>query len=137
MAQFGIAALPSVSSYWRSRSFKDDPVIQSNARGTISFATSGPNTRTSQLFINFVNNKYLDKEGFTPIGRVVEGMESVIDHLYHGYGEGGRGDGSDGKGPSQGRANMEGKKYFDKVFPKLSYIKYATVLEDYVPQMNL
>jgi peptidyl-prolyl cis-trans isomerase A (cyclophilin A) len=135
MAQFGIAAVPSASSYWRSRSIKDDPVLQSNSRGTISFATSGPNSRTSQLFINFGNNKYLDKEGFTPIGRVVEGLETVIDQIYHRYGEGGRGDGSDGKGPSQGRANMEGKKYLDQVFPKLSYIKYATVLEDYVPQV--
>lgn len=134
MAQFGIAALPSVGSYWRTRPIKDDPVIQSNSRGTISFATSGPNTRTSQLFINFVDNKYLDKEGFTPIGRVIEGMEDVVDQIYHHYGEGGGGDGTDGKGPNQGRINLEGKKYLDKIFPKLSYIKYATVLDNYVPK---
>jgi peptidyl-prolyl cis-trans isomerase A (cyclophilin A) len=133
MAQFGVAALPGVSSHWRSQPIKDDPVLQSNARGTISFASSGPNTRTAQLFLNFVDNKYLDREGFTPIGRVIEGMERVVDHLFHHYGEGGRGDGTDGKGPNQGRINTEGKAYLDKVFPKLSYIKYATVLESYLP----
>jgi peptidyl-prolyl cis-trans isomerase A (cyclophilin A) len=125
-----------MSSHWRPRSIKDDPVLQSNVRGTISFATSGPNTRTSQLFLNLANNKYLDKEGFTPIGRVVEGMEGVVDHLYHLYGEGGLGDGSDGKGPNQGRLNSAGKAYLDQVFPKLSFIKYATVLEDYVPPLS-
>lgn len=76
----------------------------------------------------------LIKQGFTPIGRVIEGMETVVDHLYYHYGEGGQGDGADGKGPSQGRLNLEGKKYLDKTFPKLSYIKYATVLEGYHPE---
>lgn len=133
MAQFGISSIPSVSSYWRTRPIQDDPVLQSNSRGTITFATGGKNTRTSQLFINYVDNKYLDKEGFTPIGRIVEGMDTVIDNIYYGYGEGGRGDGSDGKGPSQGRINQEGKKYLDKLFPKLSYIKFATVLDNYIP----
>jgi len=72
-------------------------------------------------FINFGNNAFLDKEGFAPIGRVVLGME-VVDALFDGYGEGGKGDGSDGRGPSQGRLSNEGNAYLDKVFPKLSYI---------------
>ncbi len=127
MAQFGINADPAVNNQWRPRVMKDDPVTQSNTRGTISFACSGKNTRVSQLFINFVNNKYLDKQGFAPIGRVVSGMEWV-DLLYNGYGEGGNGDGTDGKGPGQGRINNKGNVYLKAVFPKLSYIVSTKVI---------
>ena len=80
-----------------------------------------------QLFINIADNPYLDKQGFPPIGRVLEGME-YIDALYDKYGEG-KGDGSDGKGPSQGRIGQEGNPYLDRYFPKLSYIINAELLE--------
>ena len=79
------------------------------------------------MFINLVNNAYLDPQGFAPIGRIVQGLE-YIDSIYSGYGEGGRGDGTDGKGPAQGRIGREGNKYLDEVFPKLSYIISAKVI---------
>jgi peptidyl-prolyl cis-trans isomerase A (cyclophilin A) len=102
MAQIGIHKDPKVTSKWRRSSFKDDPVSHGNKRGTISFATSGKDTRTTQIFINFADNSFLDAQGFAPFGHVIEGME-YVDALYGGYGEGGRGDGTDGKGPSQAK----------------------------------
>lgn len=105
----------------------DDPVKTSNTRGTLTFATSGKDSRTSQLFLNFGDNSFLDKQGFAPIGRVVRGME-VVDALFSGYGEGGKGDGSDGRGPSQGRAVNEGNAYLDRVFPKLSFVLAARLM---------
>lgn len=95
--------------------------------GTLTFATSGPNSRTTQMFINFGDNKFLDGQGFSPIGRIVQGIEN-IDQIFDSYGEGGRGDGSDGKGPSQGRIAQEGNDYLDLYFPKLSYILRASVV---------
>jgi peptidyl-prolyl cis-trans isomerase A (cyclophilin A) len=86
-AQWGAAADPRINRVWETRTIADDPVRRGNARGTVSFATAGPNTRTTQLFVNLVNNFRLDRLGFTPVGRVVEGME-VVDSLYGGYGEG-------------------------------------------------
>lgn len=127
MAQTGISGDPAVRHTWRRKIIQDDPVAQSNKRGTVSFAMSGKNTRTTQIFFNTVDNKFLDKQGFAPFARIESGLE-VIDGLYNKYGEGGRGDGSDGKGPSQGRINQEGNSYLDKVFPKLSYIVSAQVL---------
>lgn len=86
MVQFGIAADPNTQKEWRQKVLKDDPVKQTNARGTVSFATSGKNTRTTQLFINTkaAGNAYLDKEGFAPVAVVVEGME-VVDKIYAEY----------------------------------------------------
>jgi len=130
MAQFGIASTPERSTFWRQKPIPDDPVTGTNVRGTVSFAMAGPNTRTSQIFINYGDNSRLDREGFAPFGRVIEGME-VVDRLFHRYGEGGRGDGSDGKGPAQGRINRSGQQYLDKYFPKLSYIRFAKVMEGY------
>lgn len=127
MVQFGIAADPIVTQKWRDRAIIDDKVTFSNKRGTISFATSGPNSRSTQLFINVADNAYLDKEGFAPIGRVVRGME-VVDAINFEYGEGGKGDGSDGRGPSQGRINKEGNAYLLRYFPRLSYISSAELL---------
>lgn len=100
---------------------------QSNTRGMLTFAHAGKNTRGHQLFINIADNPYLDKQGFPPFGRVVEGME-YVDALYDKYGEGGKGDGSDHKGPSQGRIAREGNPYLDQYFPKLSYIVRAELL---------
>jgi peptidyl-prolyl cis-trans isomerase A (cyclophilin A) len=124
MAQFGIHGDPKVSAAWRQERIQDDPVKQSNKRGYISYAMAGPNTRTTQLFINFADNSKLDQLGFAPIGRVVEGMD-VVDRLYAGYGEGA----PQGKGPNQGRLQTEGNAYLSKDFPQLDCIKKAAIIE--------
>jgi len=122
MVQFGINGDPKVSAPWRSAQFKDDPVKQSNKRGFISFATSGPNSRTTQVFINFGDNSRLDGMGFSSFGQVTTGM-NVVDTLYNGYGEGA----PQGRGPDQGRIQMEGNAYLNKEFGKLDYVKKATI----------
>jgi peptidyl-prolyl cis-trans isomerase A (cyclophilin A) len=122
MAQFGIHGTPAVASAWQNASIKDDPGKQSNKRGFVTFATRGPNTRTTQLFINFGDNAGLDKQGFSPFGEVTKGMD-VVDKIYNGYGEGA----PRGKGPDQGRVQAEGNAYLAKDFPKLDYIKTATI----------
>lgn len=77
MAQFGIAADPKTTAYWRGKQIPDDPVVASNERGFLTFAMAGPNTRSTQFFINFGSNTFLDKQKFAPFGHVVEGLESV------------------------------------------------------------
>ena len=123
MAQFGINGDPALMAKWRVARIADDPVKQSNTRGTISFATSGPNTRTTQVFINFGNNGALDRMGFAPFGQVVSGM-NVVDALYAGYGEGA----PQGNGPDQNRMQMEGNRYLSHDFKQLDYIKKATIV---------
>jgi peptidyl-prolyl cis-trans isomerase A (cyclophilin A) len=123
MVQFGISGDPKTAAAWRDANIPDDPVKQSNARGTITFATAGPNTRTTQTFINFGDNAGLDQQGFSPFGKVVSGMK-VVDSLYSGYGEGAPG----GAGPNQGQVQMQGNAYLEKSFPKLDYIKKATIV---------
>ena len=123
MAQFGIHGEPSVMSAWRSAQIKDDPRKQSNTRGFVVFATAGPNTRTTQLFINFKDNSNLDSMGFSPFGEVTKGMD-VVDQIYDGYGEGA----PRGKGPEQGRIQSEGNAYLKKDFPKMDFIKTATIV---------
>ena len=122
MAQFGINGDPNIAAIWRDANIPDDPVKQSNVRGNLSFATAGPNTRTTQVFINFGDNAGLDGQGFSPFGKVVSGMK-VVDSLYDGYGEGA----PDGQGPNQGQIQMEGNAYLERDFPKLDYIKKATI----------
>ena len=124
MAQFGISSDPSISNVWRAARIPDDPVKQSNKRGTITFATAGPGTRTTQLFINLADNDFLDKQGFSPFGQVVSGMNNV-QKIYGGYGEGAPG----GNGPDQGRVQLEGNKYLEAQFPKLDFIKTATIAQ--------
>jgi peptidyl-prolyl cis-trans isomerase A (cyclophilin A) len=124
MVQFGINGDPKVAAAWRDADIKDDAVKQSNARGTITFATAGPNTRTTQVFINFADNAPLDGQGFAPFGKVVSGME-VVDSLYAGYGEGA----PNGNGPDQGRVQGQGNAYLEQDFPKLDFIKAATIAE--------
>jgi peptidyl-prolyl cis-trans isomerase A (cyclophilin A) len=124
MAQFGIHGDPKVAAAWRSERIQDDPVKQSNKRGYLSYAMAGPNTRTTQLFINYADNSRLDQMGFAPIGRVVEGMD-VVDRLHAGYGEGA----PQGKGPHQGRLQTEGNTYLTKDFPQLDCIQKAMILE--------
>ena len=123
MVQFGIHADPGVSAPWRNARINDDAVKQSNKRGTITFATAGPNTRTTQVFINYADNGALDRQGFAPFGQVVSGM-NVVDALFSGYGEGAPG----GGGPDQSRVQREGNAYLTTAFPKLDYIKSATIV---------
>jgi peptidyl-prolyl cis-trans isomerase A (cyclophilin A) len=118
MAQFGMSANPTVSKAWENANLKDDPVKGSNTRGMVTFAkTSLPNSRSTQLFINFGNNARLDSDGFAPFGTVTEGMD-VVDMIFSGYGE----------RPDQGRITEEGDAYLVKNFPMLDKIKVAKVL---------
>lgn len=122
MVQFGINGDPNVMARMRGAPIKDDPVTQSNTRGMITFATAGPNTRTTQVFINFGNNANLDGMGFAPFGRVVSGM-NVVDSINAEYGEGA----PRGRGPDQSRMQAEGNAYLQKDFPRLDYIRKATI----------
>ena len=123
MAQFGLSAYPEVSKVWENATIKDDPIVQSNHRGFLSFATAGPNTRTTQVFINYGNNEALDKSGFSAFAVVTEGIE-VVDKLYNGYGEGA----PEGHGPAQDLIGNRGRAYLEKGFPKLDTIRSATLV---------
>jgi peptidyl-prolyl cis-trans isomerase A (cyclophilin A) len=123
MAQFGIHGDPAMSARWRARPIPDDPVRQRNTRGMVTFATAGPNTRTTQVFINYADNTPLDVQGFAPFGQVVEGMD-VVDRFFAGYGEGA----PRGAGPDQGRIQAEGNAYLEREFPELDFIKTATIV---------
>ncbi len=114
--QFGLAGKPSMTAKW-DKSFPDDPVIRTNRVGSVTFATAGPNTRTTQLFINLRSNQMLDEQGFAPFGQVVEGMEVVL-RLYSGYGE----------RPDQGLITSGGNTYLEAQFPNLDVIKKASIL---------
>ncbi len=121
MVQFGINGAPEVNAKWQPARINDDAdAHQTNARGTITFATSGPNARTTQVFINFRDNGRLDQSGFRPFGKVVKGME-VVDSLFKGYGEGA----PRGQGPDQGALQAQGNAYLKAQFPKLDYVKKA------------
>ena len=125
MAQIGINGNPAIQSAWRNATIQDDPLKQgiSNKRGFVTYAKSGlPNSRSTQIFINFKDNGGLDRQGFTPFGEVTSGMHAV-DQLYSGYGEGA----PSGSGPEQGKTQMEGNAYLNKSFPKLDFIKKATI----------
>ena len=119
IVQWGIHGDPKVSAIWREADFTDDPVKWSNLRGTITFATSGPNSRTTQMFINFGNNRGLDRQGFSPFGKVIKGMEHV-DAIYSGYAQ----------RPDQGRIQAQGNEYLKKEFPKLDFIKKTSILKE-------
>jgi peptidyl-prolyl cis-trans isomerase A (cyclophilin A) len=124
MVQWGISGDPQVTAKWRDANIPDDPPTQSNLRGMMTFAqTSQPNSRTTQVFVTYNNHPRLDQSGFTPFGKIVQGMD-VVDSLYKGYGEGA----PDGKGPSQERVQNEGNAYLDKEFPKLDRILSTQVM---------
>ena len=120
VVQFGMNANPQIQKVWQTANIRDDSVKQSNKRGYLVFATAGPNTRTTQVFINLGDNASLDAQGFSPFGTVVEGMD-VVDKFYSGYGDPPR-------GPDQGRIASEGKAYLDKNFPQLDSIKSTKIL---------
>jgi peptidyl-prolyl cis-trans isomerase A (cyclophilin A) len=124
MVQFGINGDPKVTQAWKSAKIEDDEVKQSNKKGYITFATSGKNSRTTQVFINYGNNVNLDPMGFAPFGEVIEGME-VVTSLHTGYGEGAPG----GMGPSQGAIEQRGSEYLRTQFPKLDWVERATIVE--------
>jgi peptidyl-prolyl cis-trans isomerase A (cyclophilin A) len=116
VVQFGLAADPKVTKKW-DRALDDDPVKRTNAAGTLAFATAGPNTRTTQVFINLRSNQSLDSQGFAPFGRVIQGMD-VVEKLYSGYGQ----------RPDQDAITNQGNAYLTKNFPNLDYIRTAKVL---------
>jgi peptidyl-prolyl cis-trans isomerase A (cyclophilin A) len=124
IAQFGIAGDPAVTRKWKDRYFPDDSVRASNVRGTYGFAMTGPNLRNTQIYINLVDNKQLDAQGFSPVGRVVEGMD-IVDQIYSGYGEDAGGGLRLGK---QQRMLEEGNKHLDADFPKLDKLISARVI---------
>lgn len=117
VAQFGMNGDPKVNAEWTAKTIPDDSVKETNARGTLVFATAGPNSRSNQLFINLADNARLDAMGFPPFGRVVSGM-SVVDSIYSGYGE----------QPDQTLIGAQGNQYLERMFPKLDYIKSATIV---------
>jgi peptidyl-prolyl cis-trans isomerase A (cyclophilin A) len=124
MAQVGMNGDPRVTAAWEPLTIPDDPVKQSNKRGMVTFAAgSAPDTRSTQIFINYGDNANLDGMGFAPIGQVIDGM-AVVDSLYSGYGEGA----PDGNGPDQGRIAAEGNAYLTKSFPQLDYIRRARIV---------
>ena len=117
MAQIGINGDPKVHAKWGNNNFPDDPVKESNKRGFVSFATAGPNTRSTQFFINFGDNSRLDQTGFSPFGRVISGMD-VVDQINNEYGE----------RPSQRDIEVEGNVYLAREFPNLDFIKKASII---------
>ncbi len=119
MVQVGIPGDPRVSAAWRTRHIPDDAPVEHNTRGTVTFATSGPDQRVNQFFINLVDNTRLDAMGFAPIGRVRD--MAAIDALHTGYGEGA----PQGRGPSQARIQREGNAYLRAAFPELDYLRTA------------
>jgi peptidyl-prolyl cis-trans isomerase A (cyclophilin A) len=122
MVQFGINGDPKISAPWREARIPDDPVTQSNKRGFVTYAMAGPNTRTSQVFINFGDNNGLDRQGFSPFGRVISGM-NVVDSLNAEYGEGA----PRGRGPDQSRVQAEGNAYLTRDFGRLDFVKKAPI----------
>jgi peptidyl-prolyl cis-trans isomerase A (cyclophilin A) len=117
MVQFGISGDPAIAAPWQNSNIKDDPSTgHSNTKGMVSFATRGANTRTTQIFINYANNAGLDRQGFTPFGEVTTGMD-VVEKINAEYAQ----------KPDQGRIQSEGNTYLKASFPKLDYVKKATI----------
>jgi peptidyl-prolyl cis-trans isomerase A (cyclophilin A) len=123
VVQFGINGDPSISRLWSNLNIPDDPVNQYNRRGTVAFAALGKDTRRTQVFINMKDNRSLDSQGFAPFGRVVTGLNEVVDHLYFGYGD----MPPRGSGPDPTQIELQGNRYLGNKFPRLDYIKKAVV----------
>jgi cyclophilin family peptidyl-prolyl cis-trans isomerase len=125
IAQFGIPGNPAVTALWSGRTIPDDPVRESNRRGSVAYAMTGPDTRATQLYVNLADNSRLDSQGFAPIGRVVAGMD-VVDRLYGGYGETA---GGGMRGGRQGKILAGGNTHLDAEFPKLDRLLRARLLD--------
>jgi peptidyl-prolyl cis-trans isomerase A (cyclophilin A) len=121
-AQFGINGDPKLNGLWSNAFLPDDPVKQSNVKGSVAFAHLGPNNRTTQLFFNLKDNKNLDKGGFAPIGKVISGME-VVESLYSSYGD----MPPRGQGPDSTKIQTQGNQYLESHFPRLDFVKKATI----------
>lgn len=126
IAQFGLNGDPAVIASWKHRTIPDDTVRVSNVRGTLAYAMTGPDTRTTQIYINLSNNEKLDSQGFAPFAQVISGMDAV-DRLYAGYGENAGGGVRAGK---QGLIEKGGNAYLTRAFPKLDYISRAYVMDE-------
>lgn len=131
VVQFGISKSPYQNQHWSGMTIPDDPVKEHNRRGTITYASAGPNTRTTEVFINLTDNSSkLDNQGFAPFGTVVDGMHTVVDRLYSGYGDiapmGGR-------GPDPDQIKTQGNVYLQTQFPNLDYIKTVELLGEAAP----
>jgi homoserine O-acetyltransferase len=124
IAQWGVSGYPEVTRIWKTRAIPDDPVRQSNVRGTITFAMTGPDTRTTQIYISLADNSRLDAQGFSPFGRVAEGMD-VVDQLYSGYGENA---GGGVRAGNQGPIEEGGNAWLDREFPLLDHIIRARIV---------
>jgi len=119
VVQFGISGNPKISKKWESKNIKDDPVKESNKEGYVTFAKTGrPDSRTTQLFINFKNNSFLDGMGFAPVGKVVSGMD-VVNQLNGEY--------EDRPTEKQPEITTQGNAYLKKEFPNLDYVKKARI----------
>lgn len=117
IAQFGASDDRARNEYWEANPLQDDPSREKNLRGTLSFAFLHQNGRTHQLFVNLKDNPGLDRDGFVPIGRVVQGM-AVVDSLYDEYGD----------DPKYQLVATQGNRYLARMFPKLDYIETATIV---------
>lgn len=124
MVQFGLHGAPKVNQAWKIARIADDPRTQPNKKGTISFANSGPNSRTTQVFINFNDHATLDSMGFAPFGSVTEGMD-VVEKLHKGYGDGP----PQGPGPDQREIERKGNDYLKRRYPELDWIKRAQIVK--------
>jgi peptidyl-prolyl cis-trans isomerase A (cyclophilin A) len=123
VVQFGIAADPATQRLWENANLPDDPVVERNTRGTVTYATRGPNTRSTQIFINLRDNRQsLDRQGFAPFGKVTSGMD-VVDSFYNSYGD----MPPQGQGPDPSQIQLQGNAYLESRFPRLDYIKKATI----------
>jgi peptidyl-prolyl cis-trans isomerase A (cyclophilin A) len=120
--QWGVNGDPQISGLWSTANLRDDPVKESNVRGVVSYAKRGPNTRTTQLFINMKDNTDLDKQGFAPIGKVVSGMDAV-ESFYSSYGD----MPPRGQGPDPSKIETEGNSYLESHFPRLDFVKKAAI----------
>ncbi len=125
ITQWGVSGDPEVNAVWYERGMPDDTVVASNVRGTIAYAFTEPGTRATQVYINMVDNTRLDSGGFAPFGRVVEGMDEVVDSLYSGYGES---SGGGVRGGDQSRIVAEGNAYLDAEFPELDRLIRASIV---------
>ena len=124
VVQWGLSGDPAVTKFWeKNKNVSDDPVVRSNLRGFVTFATGGPNTRTTQLFVNMADNSRLDSRGFSPFGKIVTGME-IFDRLYADYGEGA----PNGPGPDQDKIEDQGETYLARDFPMLDKVIKARLV---------
>jgi cyclophilin family peptidyl-prolyl cis-trans isomerase len=133
VAQFGLAADPATTKAWRVRRLADEPVRHGNVRGAVAYARGGPGSRTTQLYVNLVDNARLDTLngfGFPAIAEVVSGM-SVVDSIYSGYNAMRGGPPIQGGEPSQDSVSTKGTPYLKRHFPKMDYIKTARVVKEW------